>query len=306
MTAFTLAHFSDPHLPFEPRLGWRQRFSKRLLSAWSWRRKRRAVQRADIVAALRADVLAARPDHIAITGDITNFALPAEFEQAAGWLATLARPDQLSVVPGNHDALVAVAPAEGLGRWRPWLGDGEAAGAPAWPYLRVRGEIALIGLNSAVPTAPLLAGGRVGEAQRQALGKLLEAQRGRFRIVLVHHPLADGAVSKRKALADRRELREVLQRAGCELVLHGHARDARLDLLRGPGDAPILCLGLPSATAMANAQDAGARWHALHIARANGGWRLEVATRLWDEARHGFVSGGSYVYRIPPAAEPRA
>ncbi|NGY03637.1 metallophosphoesterase family protein [Solimonas terrae] len=303
MTAFTLAHFSDPHLPYEPRLDWRQRFSKRLLSAWSWHRKRREVQRHDIVTALTADVRAARPDHIGVTGDITNFSLPGEFTQAAAWLETLGRADDVSIVPGNHDALVKLDPAEGWSKWQHWMrsDDGDVDN---WPYVRVRGEIALIGVNSAVPTAPLLAGGRIGDIQLAALEARLQAQRGRFRIVLVHHPLADAAVSRRKALADRAALRDVLRRAGCELVLHGHARDARLDLLGGDGQ-PILCLGLPSASAMPNAHDAGARWHALRIdADSDDSWRLDVATRIWDEPSAAFVSGGSFRYRIT-RPEPR-
>ncbi|NKF23306.1 metallophosphoesterase family protein [Solimonas marina] len=297
MTAFTLAHFSDPHLPYEPRLDWRQRFSKRILSAWSWHRSRRAVQRPDILAALADDVRAQQPDHIAVTGDITNFSLPGEFEQAAAWLRTLGDGARVSVVPGNHDALVPVAPAEGWDHWQPWMRSDDAD-ATQWPYLRLRGDVALIGVSSALPTPPTIAGGRVGAAQLAALEALLDAQRGRFRVVLVHHPLADGAVSRRKALRDRAELRAVLQRAGCELVLTGHARDARLDLLDG-ATAPIVCLGLPSSTAAPNAHDQGARWHALRIEKQSSDWRLSVAVRLWDEATGAFCSGGTYDYRLP-------
>ncbi|HET8882912.1 MAG TPA: metallophosphoesterase [Solimonas sp.] len=302
MTAFTLAHFSDPHLPYEPRLAGRQLFSKRLLSAWSWHRKRRRVQRQDIVAALTADIRAVGADHIAVTGDITNFSLPGEFTQAAAWLDGLGAADAISIVPGNHDALVAVEPAQGWQHWQRWMrsdGDDDRV-MPAWPYVRVRDRVALIGVSSAVPTAPLLAGGRIGATQLAALETQLHAQRGRFRIVLVHHPIADGAVSRRKALADRGALREVLRRAGCELVLHGHARDARLDLV-GRDGAPILCLGLPSASAAPNPHDAGARWHALRIEAVADGWQLDVATRLWDDAGAGFVSGGSFRYRIAAA-----
>lgn len=298
MTAFTLAHFSDPHLPYEPRLDWRQRFSKRLLSAWSWHRQRRHVQRHDIVSALLADVHAAQPSHICVTGDITNFSLPGEFTQAATWLDTLGNDHDVSIVPGNHDALVPIERAQAWAHWQRWMrSDDQTDG---WPYVRIRGDVALIGVNSAVPTAPLLAGGRIGAEQLAALEARLQGLRGHFRIVLVHHPLADGAVSRRKALADRAELRAVLQRAGCELVLHGHARDARLDLLRHDG-GNILCLGLPSASAAPNAHDAGARWHALRIEPGMDGhdWRLTVVTRFWDDDDARFVSGGSFHYQIP-------
>lgn len=61
----------------------------------------------------------------------------------------------------------------------------------------------------------------------------------------------------RKALADRAMLRGVLQRAGAELVLHGHARDARLDALGGP-QGPIPCLCVPSSSALPNPEDEGA------------------------------------------------
>ncbi len=56
--------------------------SKRQLSAWSWRR-RRAVQRPEILAALREDLQARQPGHVVVTGDITNFSLPGEFVRAA-------------------------------------------------------------------------------------------------------------------------------------------------------------------------------------------------------------------------------
>src|SRR5690606_5112478 len=157
-----------------------------------------------------------------------------------------------------------VPTAEGLGRWAPWTSaDG------AWPYVHVRDELALIGVNSALPTAPLLARGRIGTAQLARLEEALREQgrAGRVRVVLLHHPVADGAVPWRRALADRAQLRAVLERAGAELVLHGHAHRARLDALAGPpgrrGMIPCLCV--PSSSAIPNARDEAARWHLLRF-----------------------------------------
>lgn len=306
MNGFRMAHVSDLHLPFEPRLTALQRLSKRQLSAWSWQ-KRKALHRPEILQALVRDLHAQALDHIVVTGDVVNFSLPGEFVQAAAWLSALASPEQLSVVPGNHDALVALPAAQGTGLWQAWT-----RAEAGWPVLHRRGGLALIGLNSALPTAPLLARGRLGAAQLARLEALLndQATAGRTRVVLLHHPPAEGAIAWRKALADAAGLRAVLQRAGAELVLHGHARDARLDHIAGPG-APIPCLCVPSSSALPNPHDQGARWHRLAMldgAGSEGGPpRVEVQVRRWSTPAGAFVAQGAYELCLPgPAARARA
>jgi 3',5'-cyclic AMP phosphodiesterase CpdA len=148
MNAVTIAHVSELHLPYDPRLRPRQRFSKRQLSVWSWHR-RRHLQRAEILEALVADLRQHAPDHIVITGDLVNFSLPEEFQLAARWLKTLAPVEHISVVPGNHDALVGLPDAAGLGLWAPWMRADDG-----WLSVHRRGPVALIGLRSAWPTSP--------------------------------------------------------------------------------------------------------------------------------------------------------
>jgi 3',5'-cyclic AMP phosphodiesterase CpdA len=294
MKRFTLAHVSDLHLPHEPRLSLRQRLSKRQLSAFSWRR-RGHLQRPEILAALADDVRGARVDHVVVTGDITNFSLPDEFRAAAAWLDAL-RPDgALSLVPGNHDALVRVPAAQGQDQWARWT-----RSTDGWPSLHRLGDLSLIGLDSALPTAPLLAQGRLGEAQLARLERLLEGEgaAGRVRIVALHHPAAAGAVSWRKALRDRVRLGDVLRRSGAELVLHGHARDARFDALPGPRE-PIPCLCVPSSSALPSDRDQGARWHRLAFAGESAEPRLEVEVRRWSVDRQAFVAGAHYVLCLP-------
>jgi hypothetical protein len=132
------------------------------------------------------------------------------------------------------------------------------------------------------------------------LGKILAAEReaGRIRVVLLHHPVADGAVGWRKALADRAALRDVLRREGAELVLHGHARDARFDAIAGP-HGPIPCLCVPSSSAVPNPNDEGARWHRLTLSCAGAACRAEVEVRRWSVAAQAFVPGGGYCLRLP-------
>lgn len=300
MSDLTLAHISDLHLPFEPQLSWRQHLSKRQLSVWSWRR-RHAVQSSHVLEALTQDLQAHAVDHVLVTGDITNFSLPGEFRRAAQWLAGLAPAERISLVPGNHDALVPLAHADGLGLWDAWtrLQDG-------WPFCHRVDRVSLIGLNSALPTAPLLARGRIGAQQLSRLEAMLVAEgaAGHVRIVMLHHPAAAGAIGWRKALADGDALRAVLARAGAELVLHGHARDARLDTIAGPRE-PIPCLCVPSSSALPNRQDQGARWHALRFIDNSGDRRAEVTVRRWSVDASAFVTDGVYELCLPrPASIP--
>ena len=164
----------------------------------------------------------------------------------------------------------------------------------------VAAPAAFIGLKSAVPTAPLLASGRLGSRQLVRLEQCLseEAAAGRTRVVLLHHPLADGAVSRRKALTDRRRLRAVLRRAGAELVLHGHARHARLDAVAGPrGPIPVLCV--PSSTALPNPHDEAARWHLVALPAAGTQRWAQVLVRQWSPAAKGFVDAAHFELRLP-------
>jgi len=294
---FRLAHFSDPHLHFDappPTLA--ERFSKRSLSRLSWARGRRELQRPEVLAAAVADVRAHAPDHWLISGDITNFSLPGEFVAAASWLATLGDADEVSVVPGNHDALVPLPPAQGWAHWQPWMRGDD--GVTAFPYLRRRGELALIGLSTAVPTAPGMASGHLGHTQLEALAALLAdlGRRGLVRVVALHHPPADGVVKRRKALDDRAALRAVIAAHGAELLLHGHSRDARFDPLPGP-DGLVPVLGVPSISAIANAKDEGGRWNLLGFERIDGRWTIEVTARRWNPAARAFVAAGGYRLR---------
>jgi 3',5'-cyclic AMP phosphodiesterase CpdA len=285
------AHLSDLHLPHEPRLRLSEHFSKRQLSVWSWRR-RRAVQSPKVLEALRVEMAAHRPDRILVTGDLTNFSLPAEFAAAAAWLEQLPAP--ASVVPGNHDRLVAVPEADGWGKLARWSTAGE------WPYVHRHGWVSFIGLRSALPTAPLLASGRLGSAQCTRLAEVLAQERvaGQLAILMLHHPVADGVVRARKALRDRRELRAVLREQGAALVLHGHARNARLDALPGPA-GPIPCLCVPSSTALPNPHDEAARWHLLELPATASGW-ARVLVRQWSVEAGGFTDAARYELRLGP------
>jgi 3',5'-cyclic AMP phosphodiesterase CpdA len=104
MTGFTLAHLSDPHLPPLPAARLAELAGKRALGYLNWTRNRHKFHRRDVLDALVSDMQALAPDHIAVTGDIVNLALEAEFAPSRVWLESVGTADRVTVVPGNHDA----------------------------------------------------------------------------------------------------------------------------------------------------------------------------------------------------------
>ena len=108
---------------------------------------------------------------MAVTGDLVNLALAGEFAPARGFLETLGSAREVTLVPGNHDAYVRAA-AHPERYWGDYMRGDDGGG---FPFLRRRGPLALIGLSSAVPTAPLLATGRLGAEQIARLDRCSSA-----------------------------------------------------------------------------------------------------------------------------------
>jgi 3',5'-cyclic AMP phosphodiesterase CpdA len=294
---FRLAHLSDPHLGPLPDPKLLQLFSKRLLGYLNWQRNRSKIMGGNHLEQLVEDMKAQAPDHIAVTGDLVNIALPLEISGARAWLDELGPPDQVSVVPGNHDAYVrgAVKKAR-TAWWRYMRGDGEddvpseKVGSEAtFPYVRKRGDIAIIGVTTGRATAPWFASGRVGTKQSRRLRAILEelAEEKLFRVVLIHHPPFKNATKWHKRLSDASRLRTVVKLAGAELILHGHTHIDSFESIEGP-DGPVPVIGVPSATSAPGGHKPAARYNLFSIARQNDGWTCQME-------EHGFEESGGPV-----------
>ena len=281
---FRLAHLSDPHVPPLPRPRLGELMNKRAFGYLSWQYRRKAIHRAETLERLTQDLRSKRPDHVVVTGDLVNISLPGEFETATDWLRRLGPPDRVTVVPGNHDAYIALPFSQS---WRHWAGymSNEADGNPGreptgfgdFPAVRRRGPLAILGTSSALPSGPGMATGKLGAAQLERLECRL-AQLGReglFRVVLVHHPPLDETTKHRKRLLDSAEFRSVLKRSGAELVLHGH--DHRfLEAEIGGDDGAIPVFGVPSASARPYSDRPGAHYFLHEVEKTQAGWTLTV------------------------------
>jgi 3',5'-cyclic AMP phosphodiesterase CpdA len=278
--AFTLAHFSDPHLPPLPKPRLLELAGKRVLGYLNWTRNRHKYYRREVLDALVRDLRAHAPDHIAVTGDLVNLALPAEFAPAQAWLRGVGAPDGVTAIPGNHDAYVRGTRHRFVESFGDYL-RGDEPGSQAFPFLRRRGPVALIGLSSAVPTAPFMATGTLGATQIEALERVLVslATERVFRVLLVHHPLRSD--SRPKRLTDSADLIALLGKHGVELILHGHDHIHSTMWFDGP-DGKIPSIGVPAASALARGRHPAAAYNLYTIAREGNAWRCEQISRSVD------------------------
>ena len=276
MASFTLAHLSDPHLPPLPKPRLIELAGKRVFGYVNWTRNRHKYQRREVLDALVADVKAQAPDHIAVTGDLVNLALDAEFAPARAWLDGVGPPDRVTTIPGNHDAYVRATYHRFGETFAPYLASDN--GSAGFPALRRRGPLALISLSTAVPTLPLMATGTLGRDQLAALERVLErlATEDVFRVLLVHHPLKSDARHKR--MTDAADLLALLKRHGVELVLHGHDHIHSTMWFEGP-NGNIPAIGVPSASALAHGRYPAAAYNLFTIEKDNAGWRCEQTVR---------------------------
>jgi 3',5'-cyclic AMP phosphodiesterase CpdA len=292
-SGFRLAHLSDLHIGPLPPVTPGMLLSKRALGYLSWRLRKERIHRSEVLAALRQDLLASAPDHIAITGDLVNLALPTEFVQVAAWLRTLGPPERISVVPGNHEAYAATRCDESLAHWADYMSSDAAPPErqAVFPYLRRRGPLALIGLSSASVSPPGFATGRLGACQLAALDHLLAglADADCCRIVLLHHPPLGATRSWRKRLIDAAALRRILATRGVELVLHGHEHVPHCGALQGH-NGPVPVIGAPSSSSLDPRPERQAQYQIHAIERAAGGWRLRSQTRRYDPTTVSFTA----------------
>ena len=272
---FVLAHVSDLHMAGRPRLG--ELAGKRGLGFINWQRKRKYIHRLDVLAAITRDLQARSAEHVAVTGDLTNFSLPGEYAWAKRWLESIGQPTDVTVIPGNHDVYVRSAGELPTKFWGDYMrGDDELE---RFPFVRRRADVALIALSTAVSTGPFMATGRLGERQLARLAEALEQTRGSFRTVLIHHPPLSPARRFFRRLIDGADLRRVLAATGAELLLHGHDHRRSLVWLQGTGNRKIPAVGVPSASANAkHGNEDPAGYNIFRIERSSDNWRCETVS----------------------------
>ena len=176
--AVRIAHLSDLHLlSLEGAVPYRL-MNKRITGYLNLRFHRTSIHKPCAVRAAARAIKELGVDHVVITGDVSNLALENEFELVRAFLADdLGLPaDRVSLVPGNHDVYTGGAHrSRRFARtFAAYLGSDLADLTPpgeVFPFVHLRGPVAIIGLSTALPRPPLVASGEIGRAQLDALAK---------------------------------------------------------------------------------------------------------------------------------------
>lgn len=279
-----LAHLSDVHVLDLEGVRWTRFLNKRLTGLANLAGKRRDAHPTRLLEAAVAELADdASIDHVVVTGDLTNLALESELARARKILAPLAH--KISVIPGNHD--VYTRGAEKSRRFETHFGDWMWSGTDLdYPWLKLLGDVALLGFSSALARLPFIATGHVSQAQLARLAALHEsgAFAGRCAVALVHHNVHPRGFRKDRmhGLGNREPFIAALAAAGVRLVLHGHTHVAHRFEHEG-----VTIIGSGSST-----------WSSLdpaHVGRYNvydidaTGLR-GVEVRRWDESLARFVA----------------
>jgi 3',5'-cyclic AMP phosphodiesterase CpdA len=295
---FRLAHVTDPHFRGYHGLRLGALAGKRAIGLVNIALNRRRKHKLELLAALGDDLRAQAVDHLALTGDLSNISIEGEWQEARLWIErNTPSPRAVTVIPGNHDAYVADVVQSGIFERLfsayqtpdslPSASTSTSTSTPAaYPFLHLRGPLALIGVNSCVATGDLGAWGEIGASQLARLEALLTSPTlaDHLRVVLIHHPPVMHKGGEHRNLRDRDALAAVLARAGADLVLHGHDHRDERATLDGPSGRAIAIVGAGSAS-YAGGPETRSRYNIYEI---GDGGAITLVTRAHDEARDRF------------------
>jgi 3',5'-cyclic AMP phosphodiesterase CpdA len=231
-----IAHFSDLHLLALEGVPVRRFLNKRMTGWANLRLKRGHVHRSAYVRSIAREIARLDIEHVVVTGDLTNLALETEFELAREVLdRDLGMdPSRVTLVPGNHDLYTggSLTSRRFERYFAPYLRSdlpdlAVDAGGARFPVVKLRGDVAIVALTSAVPRAPMVAAGELGLAQIAALGRILAHPdvSSRTVVLALHHPAVHGWTLLKayvEGLRDAPGLLAELQGLTHGLLLHGH------------------------------------------------------------------------------------
>lgn len=199
---------------------------------------------AEYTGAVQRRVAEGRYDAVVVAGDLTQRNFRGQFEAAKTWLDGLRAHAPVFVVPGNHDVAWWWKPV-GLGvQWPMLRGYRKWISEELEPTLSLPG-VTIVGINSCHGVRPytittrlrdLSVVGAVRPAQwAHAREHFAAAPAGDLKVLVFHHNLLRGDLSRRWGLVNRADGILQAMETGADLVLNGHDHQTRIEAVELPG-----------------------------------------------------------------------
>ncbi len=242
--------------------------------------------------ALHDTLIAACPDIVVVSGDLTQRARPGEFEAARRFLDGLPFPQV--VVPGNHDVPLHNVAARIMAPFRTYRSSFGNELEPLFMDL----EIAVLGLNTA--RALTFKNGRINVQQVQrSCARLEGCGPAVTRVIVTHHPFDVPATGDEGDVIGRAGMAmAAFARCRVDLILSGHLHVGRAgpSAVRygGTGWASLL-VQAGTATSTRRRGEVNA-FNLIRIDRPH----IAVESLAWDDASSTFGSAGTAWFQHTP------
>jgi len=254
---------------------------------------RAAEYRGDILECLVEDLLKEEPDHIVVSGDVSNMALESEFERIFHLLKLLGGYDRISLVPGNHDYYTdrAAETRRFEKYFFPFMfkSDFSDLDVDIYPYTKRIGDVLLVGVNSATRTVPPFSYGSVGDRQLSLLEHALSSRAAEscLTVLVLHHAMhrRDVFTETTSGLIHRERLLSVIEKQRVDLVLYGHDHVGRVWKRESEGHTThFVCCG--SSTRLNDDPDLVAKYRIITV---DQGRIRRIDTKVYDPTTRKFV-----------------
>lgn len=238
MQPYSLVHLSDLHCPSMGRIKPWLLINKRATGYYNWWKTRSSYHLESELNFNIEHIHALKPQHILCSGDLTNLGTQAEQVLMLDWLKMMGKPDDVSLVLGNHDAYLLGNYKKANQIWKAYISGEQSHENP--PFIKSlqyndNRKIVVFKVNSAIVTHVFSARGRVGQAQIKRLKEAFDRYESAnyFKIVMLHHPPIAGTTSIFRELIDKTQMQDLLEHCSPHLVVYGHNHKHQLTQLQG-------------------------------------------------------------------------
>ena len=194
------------------------------------------------IAAVEKMIPDLRPDAVVVAGDLTQRARHGEFQRALAFTQLAAAAAPVYVMPGKHDVRWWARPLMPFGKGALYSKYERYFGADLAPTLTIPGAVIAGALTShgvawgslTFNLRDLAVKGHLPAREVKRVRALFAAvPAGQARVLVVHHNVLPGEISRRMGLARWRRAQRRILESGADIVLCGHDHQEGAEVLGG-------------------------------------------------------------------------